>query len=378
MSVYSAIMAVIWFTAAALIGSYTLHHASRYGLTIVAATLSLSVLRIFLPLDLDHSIVIRSDQIYPFLQDLIRTPLIGKCTVGVCLLICWAAGSCFFLSRLVRKLVAQKNFRGARMSVPLPAGLLQEVSGERGYKGPITLIVSPYATNAYQLGFFRPYIILPRMSAAYSEDEIRYMVCHELCHFLSGDLWILTGLKALRCILWWHPAMYLLCQNAEHAMELRCDRQVCENLGLVEQTNYLETLKHILIDIRPERSGVSMGCLGHADDKRIQQRFEMIMTGKARTASRITTIVGCLLCAFLFVASYFVILQPWTPATIALEDKEDLVIAMVPDDSYIVCTTDGSYKLFWGGIYRAHVPEDQLTTTPFNELPIIHERIDKE
>lgn len=92
MSVYSAIMAVIWFTAAALIGSYTLHHASRYGLTIVAATLSLSVLRIFLPLDLDHSIVIRSDQIYPFLQDLIRTPLIGKCTVGVCLLICWAAG----------------------------------------------------------------------------------------------------------------------------------------------------------------------------------------------------------------------------------------------------------------------------------------------
>ena len=104
----------------------------------------------------------------------------------------------------------------------------------------------------------------------------------------------------------------------------------------------------------------------------------MIMTGKAWTASRITTIVGCLLCAFLFVASYFVILQPWTPATIALEDKEDLVIAMVPDDSYIVCTTDGSYKLFWGGIYRAHVPEDQLTTTPFNELPIIHERIDKE
>jgi len=125
-------MAVIWFTAAALIGSYTLHHASRYGLTIVAATLSLSVLRIFLPLDLDHSIVIRSDQIYPFLQELIRTPLIGKCTVGVCLLICWAAGSCFFLSRLVRKLVAQKNFRGARMSVPLPAGLLREVSGERG------------------------------------------------------------------------------------------------------------------------------------------------------------------------------------------------------------------------------------------------------
>ena len=29
---------------------------------------------------------------------------------------------------------------------------------------------------------------------------------------------------------------------------------VWENLGLFEQTNYLETLKHILIDSRPERS----------------------------------------------------------------------------------------------------------------------------
>lgn len=374
MSVYSAIMAVIWFTAAALIGSYTLHHASRYGLTIVAATLSLSVLRIFLPLDLDHSIVIRSDQIYPFLQDLIRTPLIGKCTVGVCLLICWAAGSCFFLSRLVRKLVAQKNFRGARMSVPLPAGLLREVSGERGYNGPITPIVSPYATNAYQLGFFRPYIILPRMSAAYSEDEIRYMVCHELCHFLSGDLWILTGLKALRCILWWHPAMYLLCQNAEHAMELRCDRQVCENLGLFEQTNYLETLKHILIDSRPERSGVSMGCLGHADDKRIQQRFEMIMTGKARTASRITTIVGCLLCAFLFVASYFVILQPWTTPSNLNDDRRNAENISL-EDTYIVLGQDGSINLYCGNICHAQLEEADLTQAPFNEMQIIDERM---
>ena len=215
----------------------------------------------------------------------------------------------------------------------------------------------------------------PRMSAAYSEDEIRYMVCHELCHFLSGDLWILTGLKALRCILWWHPAMYLLCQNAEHAMELRCDRQVCENLGLFEQTNYLETLKHILIDSRPERSGVSMGCLGHADDKRIQQRFEMIMTGKARTASRITTIVGCLLCAFLFVASYFVIVQPWICVPIDEEEKIEYTTAMTPEGSYIFCDSSGILTFYCNGVCYGELSKSSLNTEPFNELPIIYERI---
>lgn len=103
----------------------------------------------------------------------------------------------------------------------------------------------------------------------------------------------------------------------------------------------------------------------------------MIMTGKAWTASKITTIVGCLLCAFLFVASYFVIVQPWTNATIVPEVGANDVIAMIPDNSYIICTTDGTFELYWGGTYYAHLQEDELNITPFDELPIIYERIDK-
>ena len=155
-------------------------------------------------------------------------------------------------------------------------------------------------------------------------------------------------------------------------MGLRCDRQVCENLGLVEQTNYLETLKHILSDSCPERSGVSMGCLGHADDKRIQQRFEMIMTGKARTASRITTIVGCLLCAFLFVASYFVIVQPWIPPVSGYNEQENVGPTSL-GDSYIICGQDGILRFYYDGLYCFNLFPSDLNTDPFKGLQIIYE-----
>ena len=87
-SVYSVVMAVIWFTLATLIGSYTLHRASKHGLFFVAAILFLSVLRIFLPVDWDHSIVIRSVRLYPFLQNAMRAELVGEITVGACLIVC--------------------------------------------------------------------------------------------------------------------------------------------------------------------------------------------------------------------------------------------------------------------------------------------------
>ena len=48
-------MAILWFTLAVLIGNYTLHRASKHGLFFVASILLLSALRIFLPLDLNHS-----------------------------------------------------------------------------------------------------------------------------------------------------------------------------------------------------------------------------------------------------------------------------------------------------------------------------------
>ena len=377
-SVYSVVMAVIWFTLATLIGSYTLHRTSKHGLFFVAAILLLSVLRIFLPVDWNHSIVVRSVRLYPFLQKVMRTELVGEITVGACLIVCWTLGACACLLLLLRKLLLQRKFRKATQCQETDADLLDllhEISREAGYSGPVAVAVSAKATTAYQAGFIRPYIVLPHTINTFSSADIRNMLRHELCHFLGGDLWIKVGLQIMSCILWWNPAVILLRRNAEQMLELRCDRRACASLTAEEQVSYLDTLLRLLSDERPEAFKVSMEYSGSAEEAEILQRFQMILQGKTQTRSKLMTAMGCLLCAILFVASYLVILQPWT---VPADEQTGMYgeVAMAPGDSYILLEPDGTLQFYCNGTCYGEVEEKTLGKDPFNKLPILTQKDD--
>lgn len=66
-SPYSVLMAVLWFSVAALVGSITLRRAHKHGLTLIAAIYIFALLRGIFPVDFSESIVIRSYKIYPLL-----------------------------------------------------------------------------------------------------------------------------------------------------------------------------------------------------------------------------------------------------------------------------------------------------------------------
>ena len=377
-SVYSVVMAVIWFTLATLIGSYTLHRASKHGLLFVTAILLLSVLRIFLPVDWNHSIVVRSVRLYPLLQKVMRTELVGEITVGACLIVCWMLGACACLLLLLRKLLLQRKFRRAAQCQETDADLLDllhEISREAGYSGPVAVAVSAKATTAYQAGFIRPYIVLPHTIDTFSSTDIRNMLRHELCHFLGGDLWIKVGLQIMSCILWWNPAVILLRRNAEQMLELRCDRRACASLTADEQVSYLDTLLRLLSDERPEAFKVAMEYSGGVEEAEILQRFQMILQGKTQVLSTLKTAMGYLLCASLFVISYLVILQPWVPSPEINEiDAGFGTVDIDLDTSYIVCESDGILKFYCNGDFFFTISEATRSSPPFDTLPIIYEQ----
>jgi len=374
-SAYSIVMAVIWFTLAVLIGNFTLHRASRYGLRFVTVVLFLSILRIFLPLDLDHSTVIRSVKFYPFLQNMMRQSLIGRITVGTCLIACWMFGSGICLLLLVRKLTIQRRFHisaCSRKHDQKLQHLFEEVAKEMGYNGPAALAVSNKTATAYQAGFVHPCIILPWNVDAFSEADIRNMLRHELCHFQGRDLWIKIGLQLMSCALWWNPVVYLLNRNIEQMLELRCDRRACKHLSKMEQISYLETLLRLLSHGRlTETSWAAMDYSGCAEETEIIQRFQILLRGTGGPKSRAKCIIGVGLCAILFAASYCVILQPWGEPAITID--EDATTAL-PEDSYILRTADGKLELYYGNSFYADIADSALKNEPFNKLPIINER----
>lgn len=197
-SSYSVVMALVWFTGAAWVGCLLLRKAEKYGLAFVCVIFALAALRAVLPLDLARSIVLRSQKIYPLLEEVFCTPLFGGITWGTGLLFEWAVGALLQLVSLLKKGIQQAHFlrriadeNASRANAKILA-LFREISEEAGYQGRYRLTISGEVSTVYQTGFFRPHLLLPENITEFSEQDIRNVFRHELQHFLGKDLWIKT------------------------------------------------------------------------------------------------------------------------------------------------------------------------------------------
>lgn len=372
-SIYSAVMALIWFTLATLIGSVALRRqTSGGGVAFFSCLLALAIVRMFFPLELPGSLLIRSEHIYPALQEWVRSPLVGELSAGTCLLMLWALGCIAALAVLGRKLFLQWRF--CRCAQTLESGnrlgrQFEAVCDEYGYRGCCRLAVLQEASVPCQTGFFRPCIILPGNVDSFSAQEVDYMLRHELRHFLELDLWIMLALQILRCVLWWNPVMSVLIRSMEQVLELRCDRHVCRKMSELEQVAYLDTLIRLAEKNNTRLYIVSVQYLGNAAAAELVQRFKLTLQSKQIGKQRLQMLVSFALCLALFVASYGVILQPSS----AGPDEEDgyAIAAITPETAEIIHREDGSYELYYEGDYYWEFPESAIETEPFCDLEII-------
>ena len=375
-SPYSIVMAMIWFTLASMIGHFILRRAEKCGLAFIGMIFLLTTIRIFAPLDIAGSIIVRSQVIYPTVQNWMRYPIAGSVTVGGCLILLWIAGAAFQFVGLLLDWKRQRKFRNKAM---LQEGngrldmLFQKVADEFGHHGPFCLAVGENVTSVYQAGFLHPYILLPAQIELFSDEDICNMFRHELCHFLSRDLWIKAGFQVIGCVLWWNPVMPVLKRSVEQLLELRCDRKVCRQLSEEKQLSYMTTLSALVKHGSASVAQVYMGYLGQDNDTDMMQRFRMLLLGKPKTAERCRQIIICVLCLALFIASYCVILQPWSEP--AIGDAKTVVAETdmaSSNSSYIISKKDGTLQLYCGDVYLGTISPESLADAPLCELPIIY------
>lgn len=359
-SPYSVVTAALWATLAVLLGRAALRKAGAWGPGTAALLFLLAGVRLLAPLELEGSAVLRSRVVYPALRN-----WACRSGVGSGLLLLWAAGAAVRLAGLARQLADQRRFRragtlqedGSRL-----LGLLGETAAELGYGGPARLAVTERASTAYQTGFFRPYILLPAESGGFSDEDLRNMLRHELCHFLSGDLWIKTGLRAAGCVLWWHPVMPGISRDVEQLLELRCDRRACRDLDEAGRLSYLDTLLRLLRRGPGKSGGASVGYRGGMD---MVQRFQMLLDGPERIGrGRRLALWG--MCAALFAASYGVTLQPWAASPALDGEAQSLAAFDLTPGSYTVVRGMEGYELYRDtGDYYCHLSRLAALTPPF-------------
>jgi beta-lactamase regulating signal transducer with metallopeptidase domain len=89
---------------------------------------------------------------------------------------------------------------------------------------PVPVYFTDPVPGACLVGVFRPYIVLPVMTAP---QDVVTVLTHEICHLKNRDhIWNIFRL--LCCIIhWFNPLVWIAASMSRSDCELRCDDRVC-------------------------------------------------------------------------------------------------------------------------------------------------------
>lgn len=90
------------------------------------------------------------------------------------------------------------------------------------------------------IGFFRTFLAIPE--GAYSEEELFFILRHELIHFKRHDTFLKFLFISARALHWFNPVIAVMQRAAVIDMELSCDEQVVQGLSGRGRKAYTETL----------------------------------------------------------------------------------------------------------------------------------------
>lgn len=178
-----------------------------------------------------------------------------------------------------------------QLSMALPCGnnsFLERWLQEQKLRRPLQILVSDRITTPLAYGIFKPKIILPKSLAVKDEQELNFILMHELIHIKRLDtLWKMVLLLAL-CVHWFNPLAWLLYKLMSRDIELACDEKVIRIFGEKVKPSYAMSL----ISMAEQKAKFSPLYNGYSKNL-TEERITSIM--KFKKASVLTMSVALLL-----------------------------------------------------------------------------------
>ena len=104
-----------------------------------------------------------------------------------------------------------------------------------------------YVTENVQVpclyGVFKKAIYLPAQRLdQLTEEQVKWIICHEECHYRQGDhIWLLLRIL-LTAVYWFHPLVWAAAYLSKKDAEISCDEKVLANSNLTQKIAYGKTL----------------------------------------------------------------------------------------------------------------------------------------
>ncbi|MDR1687537.1 MAG: M56 family metallopeptidase [Clostridiales bacterium] len=346
------------------------------GVTTLLLILSLVVLRLALPFELPFTKPILSSKVLPFFNMYIHENyFFGKFTVLHLLITVWILGGAFkacknvlryIKLRTTTKLFSKKRDRTREYSdiclkfynIKIPDNLKIIKSNSMG--APVIF------------GLIKPVIIIP--DEEYTEEELSFILCHELIHFLKKDLWVKLILEVICIVYWWNYFVIVELKKAfANIMECRADFSVIE---LLNEHDRIEYLKFILEESKKRKQIIStplqLNFANNYETKRLSNIEKRIHFGLEYDKNKKfykSKIICIFITVVLIIASFLVVVQSHHSYIDDAQEGE-ILFSINENNAYIVQYSNDRYTTFLND-------GTELFTLPYideslKNLPVYH------
>lgn len=188
----------------------------------------------------------------------------------------WLLGGLLFLSAHLISYARFKRQVRKRGRVIEDGDMLRQISErkrELHIRRAIRAIEYSEAGSPMIIGFLKPVLLLPKEQ--YCEEELFFILKHELVHLKRGDVYIKLLFVTANALHWFNPFIWLLRREAVIDMEMSCDERVIKGEEYAVRKLYTETLLSLLHKQCVRKTVLSTQFYG--GKKMIKKRFQNIL-----------------------------------------------------------------------------------------------------
>jgi beta-lactamase regulating signal transducer with metallopeptidase domain len=203
----------------------------------------------------------------------------------------WLAGVIAFLAyHIIRHCVFVRtaNRWSESPADEQPLALLRNLQSEMGISGRISLRRCSSIGSPMLIGFINPRILLPE--ADFAQDELRFILKHELVHCKRRDLWYKALVLLAMAMHWFNPIVRLAAKAIDALCELSCDAEVVRNADADARRHYGETI--IGVVRYRSRLKTALSTYFYGGKKGMKNRIASVMdTSKKRAGAAVVCVV---------------------------------------------------------------------------------------
>ena len=164
----------------------------------------------------------------------------------------------------------------------------KELELARYPKKPFLLYASPVTQTPLSIGLFHRSTVVVLPEKAYSEEDLKLILRHELIHICRYDTFVKFVIMTFSAFLWFNPLMWISMRSCFNDLELSCDETVLFGYAQGPRRRYANLLLNTVADQRGFTT-----CLS-ASSRSLLYRLKNVMKPKKQLTGGIAA--GLFLC----------------------------------------------------------------------------------